>query len=1134
MKKLRLCLAILAALFLGVISTSASELSGEYLIQNVQTGQYLAGGVSWGTQACLNGKPQWFALTVVSDGKYTIDSHQYNNATNHFLGTGLYCDQVSTTWDVTETSTSGIYTISNNGNYIAGNSKNNPIITVTDATSANAQWKFITKDEIIALQENATEDNPVDVTAFIIDPQLKRNGNTNWYNHWTITGFDGTGSPSSFNQGQGGNFADCGESYHSTNGFKATQTITDLKSGLYTVSASGFYRDDDATAESALPYIFANGKTSNLLLKTGDEDDMISSYTSFLAGEYKLEPIKVAVTDGKIELGVAGSATDLWSIFGEFTLMYYGPLGIEAAQNELNDKIAEAQAITGKMNATVATDLANAITTAQKASTYDEISDATSTITDAINAANTSVSVYATINDLITSYATSVSTFDDAGKAAYDITTVQTAYDNGTITDGTAEKAALLAAVQKAVRAQGVGTDYTLLLSNPDFKTDDLSGWNTNGLATPTVDPANHDCEFYEKTFNLSQTITNLKKGTYEISFQAFQRPGANSTGLADAFLADNWTSSAQLYTSAEYSEVMHVCKEWQDNALSNVEGWFADAALTPTGGTTHYVPNGMAGGRQWFDAGYYKTTAKAIVTEDGGSLTFGFKGTSSSGCWILFDNFKLKYISATALVDEAESEKIIASATSLESEPMYTGEKDKLTSAKEALAADKTNATLFSALNSELSAAQTSIDAYKTAAATLENMKALTESTNVFTTESYNTYYAEPKAKYDAGSLTNDEALALQDPTAITGWHAALTCDNFLMSSWDAEADVYGDYYINTWSTEGENDGSNFKVPFFEYFTDESGDLATKTLTATVNGLEAGTYEISATVRVRIDNAAAEEFDLPTGITFQANNGPLENACGEENNDTQFPGSTLSEPRLFVKEVMTYGNVGSDGVLKIKFNVQEGNNVHWLAFKNVNYKKSDKEMITIDYPENSTICYDYDASIVDGSASTAYEFTGIYEKNVYGKPVTVIEHSIPYIVTKGSLNLIKADPDAEPAIEGKNYNGFYGIAGDDPSASLKDSRWLLFKDGDLCYAKNSSVAKGYGYFQVNEIPASSSVTIGAQVIMPLNIEDFIPTGINTIDAAQNANAPVYNLAGQRVDKVQKGIYIINGHKVVK
>lgn len=46
---------------------------------------------------------------------------------------------------------------------------------------------------------------------------------------------------------------------------------------------------------------------------------------------------------------------------------------------------------------------------------------------------------------------------------------------------------------------------------------------------------------------------------------------------------------------------------------------------------------------------------------------------------------------------------------------------------------------------------------------------------------------------------------------------------------------------------------------------------------------------------------------------------------------------------------------------------------------------------------------------------------------------------------------------------------------------------------------------------------------------------DLSGTGIEGIEAAtENENAPMYNLAGQRVSRVQKGIFIQNGKKVLK
>ena len=49
----------------------------------------------------------------------------------------------------------------------------------------------------------------------------------------------------------------------------------------------------------------------------------------------------------------------------------------------------------------------------------------------------------------------------------------------------------------------------------------------------------------------------------------------------------------------------------------------------------------------------------------------------------------------------------------------------------------------------------------------------------------------------------------------------------------------------------------------------------------------------------------------------------------------------------------------------------------------------------------------------------------------------------------------------------------------------------------------------------------------------PIKIEEFIPSNISTIKANTDVNAPVYNLAGQQVEKSYKGLVIKNGKKVI-
>jgi hypothetical protein len=41
------------------------------------------------------------------------------------------------------------------------------------------------------------------------------------------------------------------------------------------------------------------------------------------------------------------------------------------------------------------------------------------------------------------------------------------------------------------------------------------------------------------------------------------------------------------------------------------------------------------------------------------------------------------------------------------------------------------------------------------------------------------------------------------------------------------------------------------------------------------------------------------------------------------------------------------------------------------------------------------------------------------------------------------------------------------------------------------------------------------------------------PAGVTTLNNVAKANGPIYNMAGQRVEKALKGVYIQNGKKFI-
>ena len=61
-----------------------------------------------------------------------------------------------------------------------------------------------------------------------------------------------------------------------------------------------------------------------------------------------------------------------------------------------------------------------------------------------------------------------------------------------------------------------------------------------------------------------------------------------------------------------------------------------------------------------------------------------------------------------------------------------------------------------------------------------------------------------------------------------------------------------------------------------------------------------------------------------------------------------------------------------------------------------------------------------------------------------------------------------------------------------------------------------------------------NAIYSGAAELQPITVTENDPTAISDVKAETNADAVIYNLAGQRMNKLAKGINIVNGKKVIK
>ena len=149
-----------------------------------------------------------------------------------------------------------------------------------------------------------------------------------------------------------------------------------------------------------------------------------------------------------------------------------------------------------------------------------------------------------------------------------------------------------------------------------------------------------------------------------------------------------------------------------------------------------------------------------------------------------------------------------------------------------------------------------------------------------------------------------------------------------------------------------------------------------------------------------------------------------------------------------------------------------------------------------------------YTITIDEGNTTvTAKKFMGVVPagKAVLVKGTASKAYTLTPATTEGDATFATALQTGATKADGTQY-GFTSKSGTPAFAQVKSGQDIPAKKGYIVL-KGASAAKYSICF------------------------DDEATGIQTIEAASAANATMYNLAGQRVDKAYKGIVIVNGKK---
>jgi hypothetical protein len=173
----------------------------------------------------------------------------------------------------------------------------------------------------------------------------------------------------------------------------------------------------------------------------------------------------------------------------------------------------------------------------------------------------------------------------------------------------------------------------------------------------------------------------------------------------------------------------------------------------------------------------------------------------------------------------------------------------------------------------------------------------------------------------------------------------------------------------------------------------------------------------------------------------------------------------------------------------------------------------------------NATAVKDFESISYDAEKGATLNFTNATEIKA-GKPFMIKAAA----GTEYTFDGVLLKSDALQTISQESGNAKYIMTGTYQKVDLTNVNFVLIQ-GDKYYQHNTnkaSSAKAFRAYFANE-------STGDAATKGINFNfDGEATGITLVEDAQNSmNGDIYNLQGQKVNHAQKGVYIVNGKKIV-
>lgn len=189
--------------------------------------------------------------------------------------------------------------------------------------------------------------------------------------------------------------------------------------------------------------------------------------------------------------------------------------------------------------------------------------------------------------------------------------------------------------------------DVTWFVRDPNFSlSNSNSCWSVKSGTLAIGGQTNNLCgEFFNCTFDISQSISGLPNGIYQVKAQGFYRVGGGTNSpdkAAAARAAGNEVINAEFYANGSTQPFPSVF----DNMCTTNRGTdYVSSTGYSIGGKTYYVPTTMSRASAWFSEGVYESDIMQVVVSDGTLQLGARKSVADSQDWSIFDNFRLYYL---------------------------------------------------------------------------------------------------------------------------------------------------------------------------------------------------------------------------------------------------------------------------------------------------------------------------------------------------------------------------------------------------------------------------------------------------------------------------------------------------------